>query len=103
MWSCPNCKILIEDNFNNCWKCSMPREEESTSEEIRKQYEETKKIDLGYYQQQYTVETKYPALRTISGVYNVFSWLVGIATIIVGFTFANRSQENGLLIFLSIK
>lgn len=100
MWFCPKCKELIEENCDYCWKCNISREE-SSSEETRKVYGSSDSDFIENHGNN-AVEAKYPALRTISGIYNLFSWLAGIATIIVGFVLANQSRDYGLPVFLAV-
>lgn len=42
---------------------------------------------------------KYPALRTISGIYKVFAWIIGIVSIIVAAIFL-KAGETGLIFSL---
>jgi len=49
-----------------------------------------------------TYTYRYPALRTISGIYMVLAWLIGIAAIIVTFYFLLKSDMKifGLISFV---
>lgn len=42
---------------------------------------------------------KYPALRTISGIYKVFAWIIGIVTIIIAIIFL-KAGEMGIIFSL---
>jgi len=40
-------------------------------------------------------ETRYPALRTIAGIYSVFAWIIGIVAVIIAFISWSKDGETG--------
>jgi len=56
---------------------------ESTEDEPEQQQEET------------NAETRYPALRTIAGIYSVFAWIIGIVAVIIAFISWSKGGETG--------
>jgi hypothetical protein len=54
------------------------------------------KIEIGSSDNDNT-ENKYPALRTISGIYKVFGWLIIVATLIVAFVLGQGSAIFALI------
>jgi hypothetical protein len=78
MWRCKNCKKKNEDNFDICWNCQYDREGLPP--------EESEELDEVAYVEAPTStsspSTKYPALRTIAGLYRILAFITGGLAII---------------------
>lgn len=79
---CSSCGAKNRENNVTCWKCGI-------------EFKETIEVDeFSYLGGDQEIETvgeavvkldKYPALRTISGIYMILAWIVGIGAVITLF------------------
>ena len=87
-------KNLVEHEWNNF---QLEDIEIARKEYLKRKYKnETNDLEQDEEQKE-VIEKKYPALRTITGIYSFFAWIIGIATIIVTIYFGQNGQA-GLMI-----
>ncbi|GAB1453453.1 hypothetical protein MASR2M47_35090 [Draconibacterium sp.] len=97
MWKCKKCKEEVEDQFDVCWNCgsdrygnvALDKEEQTTLKEIKTE------IALE------NSRSKYPALRTIAGLYSLFAWIAGVIAVITAIYFLIQG-ESGLFFAIPI-
>jgi hypothetical protein len=51
-------------------------------------------------QEEKTIGKRYPALRTIAGIFSVFAWIIGIVAVIAAIISGSKGGEWGLMIAL---
>jgi hypothetical protein len=82
-------KAIGYNTYEECYE-----KEIGEAKKVEKQ--QATKIEIGSSFSDNT-EKKYPALRTISGIYKVFGWLIAIATIIVAAIFGQGGVAFALI------
>ena len=82
-------KAIGYDSYDECYEKEINSMKKVAAEQATK-------IEVGSSDNDNT-EKKYPALRTISGIYKVFGWLIILATLIVAFVIGQGSAIFALI------
>jgi len=93
-----NIEILLSAELKTIGHNSYPEYYEKEIGSTLK-FEEQKKIEN---KNSTLPERKYPALRTISGIYKVFGWLIAIATLIIAIILGQTYQILPIIITLIV-
>ena len=96
MWKCKKCNSEVEDNFDICWNCNADKAGNDSNDLEIKKVANNIKADIAK-----SAEMRYPALRTISFLFKILSYVVFGLTIIALFIEANRNYSDGLSIILT--
>lgn len=92
-------KNLVEKEWNNF---HLEYLEIARKEYLKRKFKnETSDDENQDEEQKGIVGKKYPALRTIAGIYSVIAWIIGIAAVIITIYFYSQNQTMGLRIGVS--
>jgi len=98
MWKCLKCNEKVEDQFDVCWNCGCDRSGNSALDQEEKSALKEIKSEIALEDSR----SKYPALRTIAGVYSLFAFIVGLLAIISGAIYLLKAGESGLILAIAI-
>jgi hypothetical protein len=86
-------KNLVEKEWNNF---HLEYLEIGRKEYLKRNF----KNETNNGEQEKSTDKRYPALRTIAGIYSVSAWIIGIIAVIIAFYFYSQNQNMGLTIGL---
>ena len=88
-------KNLVEKEWNNF---HLEYLEIARKEYLKRKFKNETSDENQDEEQKGIVGKKYPALRTIAGIYSVFAWIIGIVAVIIAIYFYSQNQTMGLTI-----
>jgi hypothetical protein len=88
-------KNLVEKEWNNF---HLEYLEIARKEYLKRKFKNETNDETQDEEQIGTGGKKYPALRTIAGIYSVFAWIIGIVAVIIAIYFYSQNQTMGLTI-----
>lgn len=88
-------KNLVEKEWNNF---HLEYLEIARKEYLKRKFKNESSDEETEQQEETDVTKRYPALRTIAGIYSVFAWIIGIVAVIIAIYSYSQNEKAGLIV-----
>ena len=90
MWKCKKCNEDIDDQFDVCWNCGSDIEGRFALDAEGQAVLKEVKSDVELKNSR----SRYPALKTIAGLFSIIAWIIGIVAIIIAIYLFDQGESG---------